>query len=122
MLTPCAQACFDVTAVTCHSCNLYSFNKQTLTGFQLREVCHERVIVLTTHAMEEADALGDRLGIMHDGKIQVRFSLSLSLSCYSFILSVSFHPRSVAVLLSLPDFCVFFASQSRTVLWLLCLS
>ena len=28
-----------------------------------------RVIVLTTHYMDEADVLGDRIGIMNQGKI-----------------------------------------------------
>jgi ABC-type multidrug transport system ATPase subunit len=39
---------------------------------------HGRVIVLTTHSMEEADVLGDRVGIMSHGKIQA-LGTSLSL-------------------------------------------
>ena len=29
-----------------------------------------RVIILTTHSMEEADVLGDKIGVMSHGKIQ----------------------------------------------------
>src|SRR4051812_46842957 len=33
----------------------------------------QKVIVLTTHLMEEADALGDRIGIMNRGSLKVSF-------------------------------------------------
>jgi ATP-binding cassette, subfamily A (ABC1), member 3 len=36
----------------------------------LNQKKHERVIVLTTHFMDEADQLGDRIGIMHGGKLR----------------------------------------------------
>ena len=32
-----------------------------------------RVILLTTHFMDEADILGDRIAIMAEGKLQVYF-------------------------------------------------
>jgi ATP-binding cassette subfamily A (ABC1) protein 3 len=35
----------------------------------LREYKQERVILLTTHYMDEADILGDRIGILKSGKI-----------------------------------------------------
>ena len=35
----------------------------------LRKVRKNRIIVLTTHSMEEADMLGDRIGIMAEGKM-----------------------------------------------------
>ena len=37
-----------------------------------------RVIMLTTHSMEEADVLGDRIAVMSHGKIQA-YGTSLSL-------------------------------------------
>jgi ATP-binding cassette subfamily A (ABC1) protein 3 len=37
----------------------------------LEEEKHGRVIVLTTHFMDEADILGDRIAIMNHGKLQV---------------------------------------------------
>ena len=35
----------------------------------LRAYRNERIIVLTTHYMDEADVLGDRIGIMAHGKL-----------------------------------------------------
>ena len=35
----------------------------------LRKQKKDRVILLTTHYMDEADILGDRIGIMHAGKM-----------------------------------------------------
>ena len=35
----------------------------------LRKIKRERIIVLTTHSMEEADMLGDRIGIMAEGRM-----------------------------------------------------
>src|SRR5690348_7916232 len=35
----------------------------------IERVKHGRVIVLTTHSMEEADILGDRIAIMRNGKL-----------------------------------------------------
>ena len=35
----------------------------------LRKVKKNRIIVLTTHSMEEADMLGDRIGIMAEGEM-----------------------------------------------------
>lgn len=35
----------------------------------LREYRKDRIIVLTTHYMDEADILGDRIGIMAKGKM-----------------------------------------------------
>eukprot|EP00463_Aulacantha_scolymantha_P003283 TRINITY_DN411_c0_g2_i1.p2 TRINITY_DN411_c0_g2~~TRINITY_DN411_c0_g2_i1.p2 ORF type:complete len:327 (-),score=57.55 TRINITY_DN411_c0_g2_i1:2786-3766(-) len=40
------------------------------TWNSLRNKKNNRVIVLTTHSMDEADALGDRIGIMHHGKLK----------------------------------------------------
>ena len=37
-----------------------------------------RVVMLTTHSMEEADVLGDRIAVMSHGKIQA-YGTSLSL-------------------------------------------
>ena len=34
----------------------------------LKKYKSEKIIVLTTHFMDEADYLGDRIGIMGDGK------------------------------------------------------
>jgi ABC-type multidrug transport system ATPase subunit len=36
----------------------------------VQEMKKDRVIVLTTHAMEEADVLGDRIGVMVLGKLR----------------------------------------------------
>ena len=36
----------------------------------LREYKQDRIILLTTHYMDEADILGDRIGIMKDGKME----------------------------------------------------
>lgn len=36
----------------------------------LKELKKERVIILTTHYMDEADYLGDRIAIMGEGKIR----------------------------------------------------
>ena len=36
----------------------------------LKESKEERIILLTTHFMEEADALGDKIAIMVDGKAE----------------------------------------------------
>lgn len=36
----------------------------------LKDEKQDRVIVLTTHFMDEADILGDRIGIMADGKLR----------------------------------------------------
>ena len=35
----------------------------------LKSYKNERIIILTTHYMDEADILGDRIGIMADGKV-----------------------------------------------------
>ena len=35
----------------------------------LRAYRNDRIIILTTHYMDEADILGDRIGIMQDGKL-----------------------------------------------------
>ena len=35
----------------------------------LKEYKKDRIILLTTHYMDEADILGDRIGIMHEGKM-----------------------------------------------------
>ena len=35
----------------------------------LKEHKKDRVILLTTHYMDEADILGDRIGVMHNGKM-----------------------------------------------------
>ncbi len=35
----------------------------------LRAYRNNRIIILTTHYMDEADVLGDRIGIMQDGKL-----------------------------------------------------
>jgi ATP-binding cassette subfamily A (ABC1) protein 3 len=35
----------------------------------LKNYKHNRIIVLTTHYMDEADILGDRIGIMTDGQL-----------------------------------------------------
>lgn len=35
----------------------------------LRSYRNDRIIILTTHYMDEADVLGDRIGIMQDGKL-----------------------------------------------------
>jgi len=37
----------------------------------LKEYKKDRIVVLTTHYMDEADILGDRIGIMNEGKITV---------------------------------------------------
>jgi len=37
----------------------------------LKEYKKDRIVVLTTHYMDEADILGDRIGIMNQGKITV---------------------------------------------------
>lgn len=36
----------------------------------LLDIRHNRTIILTTHYMEEADILGDRIAIMADGEVQ----------------------------------------------------
>ena len=33
----------------------------------LKNYKHNRIVILTTHYMDEADILGDRIGIMSDG-------------------------------------------------------
>ena len=35
----------------------------------LKKYKDDRIIILTTHYMEEADSLGDRIGIMSHGKM-----------------------------------------------------
>ena len=35
----------------------------------IQKIKKNRAIILTTHSMEEADALGDRIGIMSEGKL-----------------------------------------------------
>ena len=35
----------------------------------LKKYKHEKIVVLTTHFMDEADYLGDRIAIMGDGKL-----------------------------------------------------
>lgn len=35
----------------------------------LKECKKDRIVVLTTHYMDEADILGDRIGIMANGKL-----------------------------------------------------
>jgi ATP-binding cassette subfamily A (ABC1) protein 3 len=35
----------------------------------LKKYKNDRIIILTTHYMDEADILGDRIGIMAEGKI-----------------------------------------------------
>jgi len=37
---------------------------------KLKEFKENRIIILTTHFMEEADYLGDRIAIMGDGRIK----------------------------------------------------
>jgi ATP-binding cassette subfamily A (ABC1) protein 3 len=37
---------------------------------KLKEYKEGRIIILTTHFMDEADYLGDRIGIMGDGRIK----------------------------------------------------
>ena len=44
----------------------------------IERVKRDRVVVLTTHSMLEAEALGDRVAIMAGGKVQV----SNSFFCY----------------------------------------
>jgi len=36
----------------------------------LKEYKNDRIIILTTHYMDEADILGDRIAIMSDGKVK----------------------------------------------------
>ena len=36
----------------------------------LRKYRRDRIIILTTHYMDEADVLGDRIGIMANGKLK----------------------------------------------------
>jgi ABC-type multidrug transport system ATPase subunit len=35
----------------------------------IERVKHDRVVLLTTHSMEEADILGDKIAIMKEGRI-----------------------------------------------------
>jgi ABC-type multidrug transport system ATPase subunit len=35
----------------------------------IEKVKHDRVVLLTTHSMEEADILGDKIAIMKEGRI-----------------------------------------------------
>ena len=35
----------------------------------LKQYKKDRIILLTTHYMDEADILGDRIGVMHEGKM-----------------------------------------------------
>jgi len=35
----------------------------------MQELKKEKTIILTTHAMEEADALADRIGVVVDGRL-----------------------------------------------------
>ena len=35
----------------------------------LKEYKKDRIVLLTTHYMDEADILGDRIGVMHEGKM-----------------------------------------------------
>lgn len=35
----------------------------------LKNYKHDRIVLLTTHYMDEADILGDRIGIMAEGKV-----------------------------------------------------
>jgi len=46
----------------------HEFNLQ-VSCYGLQEMRGSRTIILTTHHMEEADALGDRIAIMHHGTI-----------------------------------------------------
>ena len=36
----------------------------------LKNLKHDKIILLTTHFMDEADYLGDRIGIMSQGRLQ----------------------------------------------------
>lgn len=36
----------------------------------IKQFKHDRIIILTTHYMDEADILGDRICIMAEGKVQ----------------------------------------------------
>ena len=42
---------------------------QRSTWNLLREAKNNKIIILTTHSMEEADVLADRIGIMLDGQL-----------------------------------------------------
>eukprot|EP00808_Paulinella_micropora_P009160 g5382.t1 len=60
-----------------------------------------RVIVLTTHFMDEADQLGDRIGIMHQGKLKCAGSSLFLKQLYGVGYSLTFimsppHPPRVA--------------------------
>jgi ATP-binding cassette subfamily A (ABC1) protein 3 len=44
----------------------------------LQEMKKSRTIMLTTHFMEEADVLGDRIAIMADGKVDISIPVSFS--------------------------------------------
>jgi ABC-type multidrug transport system ATPase subunit len=36
----------------------------------IKDLRNDRIVVLTTHCMEEADTLGDRIAIMANGKLR----------------------------------------------------
>ena len=67
--------------VLIHSSILYSPKKdEPTTGLDpgsrreiwnaIQKLKKDRIIILTTHSMEEADFLGDRIGIMARGKLK----------------------------------------------------
>jgi ABC-type multidrug transport system ATPase subunit len=42
----------------------------------IKEFKHHRLIILTTHSMEEADTLGEKIAIMANGKLRYIKSIS----------------------------------------------
>ena len=65
----------------------------------LQDIRDDRAILLTTHFMEEADVLGDRIVIMADGQVKCSGSVYHSIQSIYLLSSWSIYcPRQTAML------------------------
>jgi len=78
----------------------------------LKNYKHDRVVLLTTHFMDEADYLGDRIGIMTDGKLKClgsslflksKFGLGYNLTMVKRDINVSSQPIKAMIQKHIPE-------------------
>ena len=67
-----------------------------------------KTIIMSTHFMDEADLLGDRIAIINNGKLVIlmtMISVTTCLDCFSiFCQSGDIFPNLVTLTMMLPDF------------------
>ena len=72
----------------------------------LKNYKHEKIVILTTHYMDEADVLGDRIAIMSEGKVVCLGSSSFLKDHYGSGYKLRFEKKSQQATQKLTDYIV----------------